>query len=108
MTTAERLHLPYPAYLRFIAWRSGVIWLLVRVALFLMVLFVSGFVPTSFLDALRQPSYGLPAILVWLDRRFFHEILLSANLGGWEGWIWVVSLAVSLGLDLLAAAILPS
>lgn len=99
MTIGGGRGLPDPVYLRFLVLRTALIWLLVRAGLFVLVWFLTGSVAT----AVRQPSLGLPALLVWVDRRHFREILLPANLGIRESWLGGASLAVALGLDLLAA-----
>ena len=94
--------LPDPVYLRFLALRTALTWLLVRAVLFVVVWLLTG----SASIAIRQPSLGLPALLVWFDRRHFREILLPANLGVRESWIGGACLTVAIGLDLLAALLL--
>lgn len=101
MFSLHTLRLPHPAYLRTVILRSALMWLLVRLFMVAALWVVIGFEA-----ALHQPSLGVPALLVWLDRRFFREQLLPANLGASEFWFWTSSLTVVLSLDLLAAVLL--
>lgn len=101
----ETLRLPYPGYVWKIFRITAVLWLLLRLmstVFLVLVLDVEGSVAAS------QPSLGLPALLVWIDRKRSHEQLLHANLGAWEGWFWVVSLFLALGLDAVVYLLLSS
>ena len=100
MSLARSLKLPYPGYLQTVVRKSAVMWLLVRFILFAFFLFVMG----AGIAAVLQPTWGLPALLVWLDRKQAHEQLLHANLGASEGWIWAVSLLTVFALDFAATA----
>lgn len=103
MSLPHALGLPYPRYLLVLARRTVLMWVLARVFVFCFLVLVVRVDPGS---AVRQSVFGSPALFVWLDRRFYHEILLPANLGSAEGWFWFVSAAVAVGLDLLAAVVL--
>ena len=103
MSLAHALGLPFPRYLLVIARRTLLMWVLARLFVFCYLLLV---VAADAGSALRQPVLGSPALFVWLDRRFYHETLLPANLGGAEVWLWLVSAAVAIGLDVLAAIVL--
>ncbi|HET8654496.1 MAG TPA: hypothetical protein VFL93_03095 [Longimicrobiaceae bacterium] len=96
------LRLPYPGYLAVVVRRSAVTWLLVRLFCFI----VLGVILSDFSASVRQPTWGVPALLVWLDRRRFHELLLHANLGASELWFWAASLATVFALDTAAAIVL--
>jgi hypothetical protein len=105
MPLPHSLSLPYPGYLAIVARRTAVMWLLARIFVFAYLVLVVRVDPAY---ALRQPVLGAPALFIWLDRRFYHETLLPANLGAAEVWFWIVSLAAALGLDLAAAIVLGS
>jgi len=98
------LAIPYPGYLRRVAERTAVMWLLVRVFLALA-LWLSGL---EFTETILAPTLGIPALLVWLDRRSGDELILQANLGASELWLTGGSLALVLLLDLLAHLLLTS
>jgi hypothetical protein len=102
MPLVHSLRLPYPPYLRIIVRRSAVLWLLVRLLL------VVALLPFVGREAVHQATWGVPVLLVWLDRRFFRELLLPANLAASELWFWGASLGVVGGLDVLAAVLLQS
>jgi hypothetical protein len=78
-------------------------WLLVRLLAMLVLFWVGGVGPS---EAAAFPSFGLPALLVYLDRKRSHELLLHANLAASEGWIWAVSLLAALTLDAVTFALL--
>jgi hypothetical protein len=78
-------------------------WLLLRLLAMLVLLWVGGIVPS---EAAAFPSFGLPALLVYLDRIRSHELLLHANLAASEGWTWAASLLAALTLDAMAFALL--
>lgn len=56
--------------------------------------------------AARAVLVVLAAVLVWWDRRRFHELLLPDNLGAWPGWFWTASLLAALATDLAAQTLL--
>lgn len=93
MSLPRTLRLPHPGYLRQVAVRSALMWLGMKGILFLILF------PSSGLAAALQPTLGIPAVLVWLDRRRAREQVLHANLGAEEAWIWAAALAVALALD---------
>lgn len=103
MNPREALYLPYPGSLVSTALKSALLWLLLRLTF--LVIFSLLEQPEA---GLHQPSLGIPAVLVWLDRRFYHEQLLPANLGASQLWFWATSLFVALGLDVGAALLLAS
>jgi hypothetical protein len=100
MPYIHTLRLPHPGYLRRVALRSALMWLGAKGILFLVLY------PSSGLAAALQPTLGIPAVLVWLDRRRARELLLHANLGAEEAWIWAASLLMALALDAAATALL--
>jgi hypothetical protein len=100
----DALRLPYPGYLVRVVRMSAGMWLLVRLFAFLVVALAT----EVSLDAAIQATYGIPALLVWIDRKRSHELLLHANLGASELWFWGVSLASALALDFAANAFLLS
>lgn len=87
MKPSTSLGLPHPDYLWVLLRKSMLMWLLVEVLLFLL-----------FRSAI--PSLGVPALLVWLDRRHAREQLLQWNLGASEIWLWGVPLLTAGVLDL--------
>lgn len=87
MKRSASLGLPYPGYLWILLRKSVLMWLLV--ALLLFVLFKTAI-----------PSLGVPALLVWLDRRHAREQLLQWNLGASDIWLWGVPLLTAGVLDL--------
>ena len=97
----QALRLPYPGYLWRLARMSAVMWLVVRVGVVVFLGLGLRMGPA----ALLQPTYGVPALLVWIDRKRSHEQLLHANLGASELWFWALSLAVVLLLDFAATAL---
>lgn len=99
MSLTRTLRLPHPAYLRQVAVRSALMWLGVKGILFLILF------PSSGPAAALQPTLGVPAALVWLNRRRAREQLLHANLGAEEAWIWAASLVVALALDAALLAV---
>ena len=101
MNLREPLYLPYPPFLTATALKSALLWLLLR--LMFLVIFWLLEQPEA---GLHQPSLGIPALLVWLDRRFYHEQLLPANLGASELWFLGTALVVALGLDAAAGLLL--
>jgi hypothetical protein len=102
MKLSHALYLPYPGYLGTVARRSILMWLLLRLLLFVFLLVAT----RSSSVAIRVPTFGMPVLFVRLDRQLFRELLLPANLGASELWFWAVSLSVVLGLDLAAALLL--
>lgn len=103
VSLTRALGLPYPAYLRVAFWRTVLMWALARLFVFS---FLALGLRVGLEESLRQPVLGLPALFVWLDRRFYHELLLPANLGASELWFWAVSLSTALTLDVAAAILL--
>lgn len=103
MSRLHALGIPYPRYLLVVVRRTAVMWLVTRLFVCMFVWIV--FIP-DFAVAIRQPVLGLPALFVWLDRRFYREVLLPANLGTEGVWLNGASLACALGLDVLAGMIL--
>lgn len=114
---AAPLRLPYPPYLWKVFRRGAGIWLLVRIA-YVMV-FIAGAAFFGLLSpaevialalhpvpAARAVLVALAAVLVWWDRRRFHELLLPANLGAWPGWFWTASLLAALVLDVAVQTLL--
>ena len=101
MNQREALYLPYPGLLVSTALKTALLWLLLR--LMFLVIFWLLAQPEA---GLHQPGLGIPAVLVWLDRRFYHEQLLPANLGASEVWFWGTALVVALGLDVGAGLLL--
>ena len=110
-STAASIGLPYPPYLRKVIRRSAGMWLLVRCAHVVALLVAaasSDLIPPAEGVALalrpgwatRSVLVGLAAVLVWLDRRRSHELLLPANLGAWSGWFWGASLLTALASDI--------
>ena len=104
MSLAHTLKLPDPGYLRTVLWKSAGMWLMIRLLLFAFFFFVF----QVGMSAVLQPTWGLPALLVWMDRRRSHEQLLHANLGASEVWFWSVSLLTVFTLDAAATALLLS
>jgi hypothetical protein len=102
MSLAHTLRLPYPGYLRIVLWKSAGMWLLTRMLLFAFfaIVFQVG------IAAALQPTWGLPSLLVWLERKRCHEQLLHANLGASELWFWAVSLLTVFTLDAAATVLL--
>ena len=97
------MKLPYPGYLWTVTRNSFLMWVLVRL------MFVVALWPLMGLSAaVHQPTWGIPALLVWFDRRQNHEQLLHANLGTSELCFWGASLLTVCGLDLVAQALLLS
>lgn len=101
MAIAHRLNLPHPRYLRTIVQRTVVMWVLLRLLIFVFLFMVVGLEAAA-----HQPAMGIPSLLVWLDRRIFREELLPANLGAAEGWFWAFSLTTALALDIVAEILL--
>jgi hypothetical protein len=103
MSLVHTLGVPYPAYLLTVVRRTLVMWVLARLLVFVFLWLV---VMVGAGSALRQPVLGAPAVFVWLDRRFYHEVLLPANLGSAEIWFWLAALAAAVGMDVAAALVL--
>jgi hypothetical protein len=100
----DALRLPYPGYLLRVIRMSAGMWFLVRLLAFLVVALATHLG----LTAAIQATYGIPALLVWIDRKRSHELLLHANLGASELWFWGVSLVAVFALDFAANALLLS
>lgn len=117
LLTTAFIRLPYPPYLWRVVRRGAGIWLLVRSA-YVVVLMVGvgafDLFPSAEGAALvvhpsgatRAALVTITAILVWWDRRRSHELLLSANLGAWEGWFWTASLLGALAMDMAVQSLL--
>lgn len=78
-------------------------WVLARTFVFAFLVFMAVASPG---EAIRQPVLGAPALFVWLDRRFYHETLLPANLGTAPAWLWLIPLLLALGLDVIVALLI--
>lgn len=76
-------------------------WILLRLLVFVLLFLLIGIEAAA-----HQPLMGVPAVLVWLDRRIFREELLPANLGAAEGWFWAASIITAIGLDVVAELVL--
>lgn len=100
MELARALRLPYPRYLATVVFRSAALWLLLRLFLAVGLFYFLG--PA----ALLIPATGIPAVLVWIDRRNARELLLHANLGASELWFWAAALLPALLLDVAAHLLL--
>jgi len=113
----ESIRLPYPPYLWKVVRRSAGIWLLVRTAY--VVVFMAGVAffgllpPAEGIAQVLHPGWAtravlvvLAAVLVWWDRRRFHELLLPANLGAGSGWFWTASLLTALASDMAVQTLL--
>lgn len=97
MRLSSARHPPYPPYLRTLIIRTVLIWLMIQ----MMVAFamLMGGHHDRMLGFRLVPTFGLPAILGWLDRKFAHEDLLYDNLGVPPFWFWTLFLAMSVALD---------
>ena len=114
---AASIRLPHPPYLWRVVRRSVGMWLLVRTA-YVVVLMACvaflGLLPfAEGIAAALHPAWAarallvaIAAVLVWWDRRRFHELLLPANLGVWPGWFWTASLLAGLVLDVAVQTLL--
>jgi hypothetical protein len=99
MTSLFRyLGFPYPPYALRIMGRTVLMWLLLK--LFFLALFPI-FRVMGPLSAILLPSFGVPALLVFIDRVRAQERLLQANLGASGWWLGVPSLGICLALDAL-------
>ena len=113
---AASIRLPYPPYLRKVIRHSVVIWMLVRSAYAVVLVWAElyGLLPPGAgMDEALHPAWAArallvagAALLVWWDRQRAHELLLPANLGVWPGWFWTASLLTALVLDVAVQSVL--
>src|SRR5262245_54132590 len=69
LNTPSNFGLPYPPYLRTVATRSIALWILLE-------LLIIAFEVVTDLPVVPIPTFGLPAVFVWLDRTQAREHLL--------------------------------
>lgn len=74
-------------------------WVLLKLLFFALFGVVEG------ASAFLFPSFGIPALLVDIDRRFLRERLLQANLGASEWWLIVSTVAACFVLDAIAVEV---
>lgn len=113
----HRVGLPYPPSLREVIRRSVWMWLLVRILSIAVIVAAAAFLdilpPGEAVAAALHPVWAiraglvaLAAVLVWIDRTRFHELLLPANLGVWPGWFWIASLLAAGVMDVAVQTLL--
>jgi hypothetical protein len=110
MRLSSAIHLPYPPYLRTLIVRTTLMWFVVQLLIFATLWLLTHvlYPRPAFLinwEAQVVPTFGVPALVGLIDRKFAHEQLLHENLGVSRLWFWAVCLLTSFTMDGVALAI---